>query len=194
LAWRWHYGPNLVLGGGLLVPSFLAASESAPKRVERIHVARSGDAAALRQALTEAASRLKAPACQGLLTEFEGEDGRPLAAVLEERADTAESYLGLLSFYDGAGAEACWNRQLARFAFTVRGSPIIYVCPGFAGVLGHYHDEAVATIIHEALHSLGLGENPPSSRQIQGRVLVRCFATPPSRETKVAGSRSAPKR
>ena len=33
---------------------------------------------------------------------------------------------------------------------------------------------ARAVIIHEALHSLGLGENPPSSQAITARVLNRC--------------------
>ena len=33
---------------------------------------------------------------------------------------------------------------------------------------------AVATLIHEALHTLGLGENPPSSTEITERVLRRC--------------------
>jgi hypothetical protein len=32
-----------------------------------------------------------------------------------------------------------------------------------------------AVTIHEALHTLGLGENPPSSREITARVVERCF-------------------
>ncbi len=35
-------------------------------------------------------------------------------------------------------------------------------------------DYVVATLIHEILHTLGLGENPPSSREITARVLARC--------------------
>ena len=30
------------------------------------------------------------------------------------------------------------------------------------------------TLIHEMLHSLGLGENPPSTTEINGQVLRRC--------------------
>jgi hypothetical protein len=30
------------------------------------------------------------------------------------------------------------------------------------------------TLIHEMLHSLGLGENPPSSGEINGQVMRRC--------------------
>ena len=33
---------------------------------------------------------------------------------------------------------------------------------------------AEAVIIHETLHSLGLGENPPSSQAITHRVLQQC--------------------
>jgi len=33
---------------------------------------------------------------------------------------------------------------------------------------------AEAALIHEALHSPGLGENPPSSDYISERVLARC--------------------
>jgi hypothetical protein len=31
-----------------------------------------------------------------------------------------------------------------------------------------------ALIIHEELHSLGLGENPPSSQAITAQVIARC--------------------
>jgi hypothetical protein len=33
---------------------------------------------------------------------------------------------------------------------------------------------AEALLIHEMLHSLGLGENPPTSHQITARVRARC--------------------
>jgi len=32
-----------------------------------------------------------------------------------------------------------------------------------------------AFLIHEELHSLGLGENPPSPKAITGRVLAKCL-------------------
>jgi hypothetical protein len=35
--------------------------------------------------------------------------------------------------------------------------------------------EMRAVIIHEMLHSLGLGENPPSSKEITLRVMQRCW-------------------
>jgi hypothetical protein len=180
--------------GGLLLQALANADETLVRPAERIHLTTAADVAAVQQALAEARSRLEGEACQGLFAEFEGPDGRPLTAVLEGRGETGASYLGWLIFYDGAGTEPCWNRQLTRFAFTVPRSPIIYVCPGFASVLRRQPDEAVATLIHESLHSLGLGENPPSSRHIQERVLARCFSPRSSRAVKIAGSRSASKR
>ena len=184
---------TLVLCGALVVPASLYAIDT-PGRVERIYLPAGVDIAAVRQAMADARSRLAAPACQEVFSEFDGQDGRSLATVLASRNETGAGYLDWLSFYDGASAPPCLNRQLARFAFTVMGSPIIYVCPGFAGLLHRYPDEAVATLIHEELHSLGLGENPPSSRHIQERVLDRCFSARSSRRTRIATTRSAPKR
>jgi hypothetical protein len=34
---------------------------------------------------------------------------------------------------------------------------------------------AATIVIHESLHALGLGENPPSSRDITNRVERRCW-------------------
>jgi hypothetical protein len=34
---------------------------------------------------------------------------------------------------------------------------------------------AESAIIHEFLHTLGLGEDPPSSREISSRVMRQCF-------------------
>jgi hypothetical protein len=33
---------------------------------------------------------------------------------------------------------------------------------------------AAALIIHEELHSLGLGEDPPTSKEITAKVIERC--------------------
>jgi len=87
---------------------------------------------------------------------------------------TGASYLDLLSFYNGDGSPRCQQRQVLVMAFTTRGSRVICVCPGFADVQRRYPDEAEATLIHEALHTLGLGEGPPSSRYIQDRVRSHC--------------------
>ena len=43
-----------------------------------------------------------------------------------------------------------------------------------AFVDGNNPSQTEAYLIHEALHSLGLGENPPSPKEITGRVLAMC--------------------
>jgi len=140
----------------------------------RVYLPGAGDVGAVKAALAGARRRLESGSCQILFTEFAGGDGRPLAASLEGLGQTGASYLSLLSFYNGDGAPRCQDSLLPISAFTVPGSRVIHVCPRFAGIQRRDSREAEATLIHEALHSLGLGENPPSSRHIRARVLALC--------------------
>jgi hypothetical protein len=61
-------------------------------------------------------------------------------------------------------------------AFTSPGSQVVYYCGDrFIRNLTRRGLSALATtIIHEELHSLGLGENPPSAEEIGRRVEARC--------------------
>jgi hypothetical protein len=62
------------------------------------------------------------------------------------------------------------------------GLPTVFVCPAgsatpgsrFAGVQARNPNLADYMVIHEMLHTLGLGENPPTSLQITERVIERC--------------------
>ena len=52
---------------------------------------------------------------------------------------------------------------------------MVYVCGrAFKKLADRNPVMAQAVVIHEALHTLGLGENPPSSTEITARVLARC--------------------
>ena len=52
---------------------------------------------------------------------------------------------------------------------------MVYVCGrAFKDLAERNPERAQAIVIHEALHTLGLGENPPSSAEITARVLARC--------------------
>ena len=63
-------------------------------------------------------------------------------------------------------------RRPVAAAFTVRGSGVVFVCGrNFARQGPRLQENA---LIHEMLHSLGLGENPPSSKQISRQVEKRC--------------------
>lgn len=177
--WLWLSGAVLT---GLLGPApARAASATVDPPNPRIYLPKAVDVAGVNAALAGARRRLASVSCQGLFREFADEAGRPLAETLDALGHTGASYLDLLSFYNGDGAARCQQRDLSILAFTTRGSRVVYVCPGFAGVEHRYSDEAEATLIHEALHTLGLGENPPSSRYIQDRVRARCPSPGPSR-------------
>jgi hypothetical protein len=65
---------------------------------------------------------------------------------------------------------------MACAAFTSPGNGTIAICTrAFFEVLARDPVRMEAILIHEALHSLGLGENPPSSAEITRRVLERCL-------------------
>ena len=129
--------------------------------------------AALRRAVMGARQRLARPECLQVFSEFKDESGRTLQEKLDAQGQTAASYLGLIVFADGARLRRCQNPST--FAMTDRGSRVVYVCGRqFAFVDGNNPSQTEAFLIHEELHSLGLGENPPSSKEITARVLAMC--------------------
>jgi hypothetical protein len=150
-----------------------AASGTAVKRVPRVRMGQGYSAGVVRAALEGASRRLAEPRCQGVVSEFDDTEGRPLEDALERIGMAADDYLLNLLFYDGSGHKVCRIRYV--LAFTAPGSRVVYVCPE---QFRHEYDQnkrhAEVTIIHEMLHSLGLGENPPSHSYISGRVLANC--------------------
>jgi hypothetical protein len=127
---------------------------------------------AVAQALRGAARRLAREQCQGLLDEFTDASGQALRAALEAQARDVEEYLGRVLFYD-APELACQEQMLA--GATAAGSRVIRVCGRrFARAVTESSRHAEGIVIHEMLHSLGLGENPPTSDYITSRVMERC--------------------
>jgi hypothetical protein len=62
-------------------------------------------------------------------------------------------------------------------AFTGPGRKVVHVCSSrFARRFERQTRAAELIVIHEMLHTLGLGENPPSTRQITEQVTRRCGA------------------
>jgi len=117
---------------------------------------------------------LARPQCQSLFLEFEDERRLPLTVRLRELETDPQGYLRMAWFLDGAESPTCKRHGI--LAFTVRGSRVIYLCGrDFERAWRRDTREVQATIIHELLHSLGLGENPPDARQITYRVLRRCW-------------------
>lgn len=138
-----------------------------------IHIPYEATAGTLRRVLDGARQRLAERRCQEVLDEFSGADGRPLRLRLDELGRSPADYLGLIVFYDGRKHPRC--RAKGVVAATQVGSRVVYVCPEELGRRARqYPLWAEATLIHEALHTLGLGENPPSSREITSAVIRRC--------------------
>ncbi len=141
---------------------------------EAVRISDPGLAHVVRQSVRGAARRLQSPRCQLLLQEFADQDGRALEQVMNERGFAPETYLEHLLFYDGAAREPCLRDDV--FALTATpGSRVVQVCGRrFEAVARRHPRLAEASVIHEMLHSLGLGENPPDPRAITERVLDLC--------------------
>jgi hypothetical protein len=127
-----------------------------------------------------AAAKLHDPECGKLLTDFTDGGGRTLESNLRPLGVSAADYLLQISFLDGSRLPAC--RTLEVIMATTPGAPRVFVCPAGAGKvtsrLSRMEFErgsvAEAMVIHEMLHTLGLGENPPSTFEITDRVRERC--------------------
>jgi hypothetical protein len=129
-------------------------------------------AATLERAREGAARKLARPECQRVLDDFQDAAGRPLSAKLEAFDRSAPDYLRMIPFLDGSSERLCRSGRAEMF--TVMGIPRVFVCPSFVEKQIRDPLTAESIVIHEMLHTLGLGENPPSSREITSRVNHRC--------------------
>jgi hypothetical protein len=128
---------------------------------------------ALHWAVLGARQRLEQPACRGLFAEFSDASGRTLQENLDALGETGGAYLARILFVDGTGRRRCGGDEA--YAFTTTGTRVVYVCGRAFKVLAARDPvKAQAIVIHEALHTLGLGENPPSSAEITATVLAKC--------------------
>ena len=126
----------------------------------------------LNEALSEAWRQLGEPGCQALLSELKDEKGDPLGGNLSKGAADLKAHLARLVFVDGTETRACAKGALAA---TVPRSRVVHVCSSrFRWTWQQNRRHVIAGLIHEALHTLGLGENPPSSAEITSLVLKRC--------------------
>jgi hypothetical protein len=140
---------------------------------KRVRIGPRYSAGTVERALAGARRRLERPGCQRLFSEFADGEGRPLADVLEAKGTTGRDHLGSLIFYDGTDQAPC--ERDGTLAFTWPGSPVVFVCSvRFTRAAHNSPTLAEAALIHEGLHALGLGENPPTSSAITSRVLSRC--------------------
>ena len=128
---------------------------------------------AVRLAVEGAAVRLARPGCQDVFADFEDQDGQGLSTKLAVRGTHPVDAFRSLRFLDDRGARQC--RSGGTLAFTQTGSSSIRVCAEqFRHAFEWNRPSTEIALIHEFLHALGLGENPPTSRAITERVHVRC--------------------
>lgn len=129
---------------------------------------------AVTRAVDGALQRLGRSKCQRVFAEFRDDRNLPLTARLHELQAEPQSYLARVAFLDGSQFATC--RRDGVLAFTARNGRGIYLCGRDFERRSHREpEEAQITIIHELLHTLGLGENPPSPRDITYRVKQLCW-------------------
>lgn len=129
--------------------------------------------AAVRRAIDRALAKLARPGCTGVYAEFELRDGGTPRRVLDAMGIGPQELLDRLVFVEGSRLRACQNGCMG--LRTTPGSFVIQVCPKFVDFYLREPDVSADLIIHESLHTLGLGEDPPSSREITARVRQRCW-------------------
>ena len=123
-------------------------------------------------ALEAASARFADGDCSKIFTDFEDGNGRSLADRLSAVAVDSHAYLKMVTFIDDTRHRLCGSGILA---LTEPGGRVVRVCiDELKRIHAQQPEYVVASIIHEILHTLGLGENPPSSREITKRVLGRC--------------------
>jgi len=138
------------------------------------------DRSVVERVRARAAAKLDDPECGKLLTDFKDGGGRTLESNLQPWGVNVSGYLLQLSFLDGSPLPACRKREV--MMTVIPGVPRVFVCPAGGGratsrlaqVEFASGSVAEAMVIHEMLHTLGLGENPPSTFEITERVRERC--------------------
>lgn len=163
--------------------AFVGAASAGPKGPKPPALNRpltSFDAAAVERAKSGASRKLHDPECLKLLTDFRDREGRTLDWRLETWGMSAAEYVQTIPFVDGSSRPLCQRRSVE--LLTTAGLAAVYVCPAgaealnsrFAKVQFENPSLSESMIIHEMLHTLGLGENPPSSFEITEQVMRRC--------------------
>ena len=111
--------------------------------------------------------------CRGLFAEFRDASGRTLQEVLDARGETPQSHMSRIAFVPGASEGRCSEESV--LATANPGHDVVRVCGRKFASLARRNPPAVAVVfLHEELHSLGLGEDPPTSREISQRIEASC--------------------
>lgn len=148
------------------------ASAVAADPLAQVRLGRARDAFVVARAIDGASRRLEDARCRGMLSTFHDPDGKTLADVLAALGRSGRDHLGHLFFYSGDDRIQCRGAVLA---WTEPRSRVVYVCPDrFRAAHALDPARAESVILHEMLHTLGLGEDPPTSTEITARVEAAC--------------------
>lgn len=124
------------------------------------------------EVLDQASGLLAEPGCGGVLTDFRDQRGKPLADRLAALDVDVRTYLTMIVFIDDSRHRHCASGAVA---FTEPGGRVVRLCVDrLKEAWARDRTFTLAVVIHELLHTLGLGENPPSSKEITSRVIARC--------------------
>jgi hypothetical protein len=138
----------------------------------RVHIPDPVAGRALRTALDRAWVSLQDPDCNRVLTAFSDRRGQTLEARLVTLGVGAQEHLTRIVFIDNTRERRCVTGVLA---FTEPGSYVVRLCvEEFKRAWQQDQRRTVAAVIHEMLHTLGLGENPPTSNEITSTVFGIC--------------------
>jgi hypothetical protein len=166
----------LLAGSAVTAEEPSASADLREGLASNVRISDPSRAAAVREAVLGAFDSLGHRKCQGIFSDFRDVSGQTLQEKLDALGETGQSYLRLVLFYEGSHLRGCHSSKGQDIsAVTTPGSRVVFICKGnFSEGRRRklFHREAV--IIHETLHSLGLGENPPTSDEITWRVFSRC--------------------
>jgi hypothetical protein len=123
-------------------------------------------------ALESAHHKLDKASCQQILDDFRDAAGHTLRANLDSVGLGPGEYLALIVYRDGVDLQSGRCRSAGAAAVTHPGDRVVYLCG--ENFRAQSPGTRANTLIHEMLHSLGLGENPPTSAMINGQVRQRC--------------------
>jgi hypothetical protein len=175
------YETSAARAAGDAVLAELSATSVDPRRAHQpaspvapYHIFLTGRAGLMvRFALDAARRRLARPECQRLFTDFTDSSGHPLADGLAAWGLNPDEALGAVYFVEGDTTTQCRDNA-ATDAFTVPGNRVIFICGKRFADPSKRRPTPELTVIHELLHTLGLGENPPASADISRIVNLRC--------------------
>ena len=165
--------------GRTLLPAILALgavtgaarAEGTEAIVANARLRQPRDRALLAEAIRGAARRLGDPRCQELLGDLHDRSRRPLRAVLDDQGLSAPEFVGRLFFFDGTES-GCRGQRLA---YTEPGSHVVYVSGNTSRDMYQQNaTRAEVAVVHETLHCLGLGENPPTWHEINSWIEAAC--------------------